>query len=336
MTDSTICRDVAVFCTVKDEGPFILEWVAWSRLIGFSSIYIAQNDSTDGTIELLECLHDAGIITYLDNSFSTPNGGRPPSFQSRAYRLFLKQAKTANLTWAMALDIDEFLYLLPSNKGVEEVGDLTDESIDEIRLNWRFLSSPTEQHFVDKLVTSRFQMTKELDAIEKNPTPVKTIFRVANAKALGPHFPDAYIRKPRRIINGSGLDMVQSRKVSVTDPGGCSNAFVAHYRTKDLESFLMKGVRGLANINSTERYDQKYWEMANLASAELPVLAEQKVRIENEISKIDLLTAGHAKKLHRNSVQNWNQKIKSLLKNPEFMRLAQEVDPTYRPRSSNF
>lgn len=44
----------AAICTVKDEAPYILEWIAWHRLVGFDKIIIAQNSSTDGTVELLE------------------------------------------------------------------------------------------------------------------------------------------------------------------------------------------------------------------------------------------------------------------------------------------
>lgn len=42
---------VALVATAKDEGPFVLEWVAYHRLAGFDPIIIYQNDSTDGTAD---------------------------------------------------------------------------------------------------------------------------------------------------------------------------------------------------------------------------------------------------------------------------------------------
>ena len=33
--------------TAKNEGPFLLEWVCWQRMLGFTDIVIVTNDCTD-------------------------------------------------------------------------------------------------------------------------------------------------------------------------------------------------------------------------------------------------------------------------------------------------
>ena len=53
--------------TVKDEGPHILEWVAWHRLCGFDRIMVFQNGSTDLTQRSLRVMHHHGIIEYVPN-----------------------------------------------------------------------------------------------------------------------------------------------------------------------------------------------------------------------------------------------------------------------------
>ncbi|HSF91360.1 MAG TPA: glycosyltransferase family 2 protein, partial [Paracoccaceae bacterium] len=52
---------------MKNEGPFIPEWVAYHRAIGFTDIIICSNDSTDGTTELLDALDAGGYIKHFKN-----------------------------------------------------------------------------------------------------------------------------------------------------------------------------------------------------------------------------------------------------------------------------
>ena len=45
-----------LFSAMKNEAPFVLEWVAYHKVIGFDEIVIAFNDCDDGTAELLRAL----------------------------------------------------------------------------------------------------------------------------------------------------------------------------------------------------------------------------------------------------------------------------------------
>lgn len=70
---------------MKNEGPFVLEWVAHNRAIGVDQMVVMTNDCTDGTDELLKRLDERGILTHIDN-----NTRRQASPQKRAYKKFLK------------------------------------------------------------------------------------------------------------------------------------------------------------------------------------------------------------------------------------------------------
>ena len=39
---------------MKNEGPYILEWLAYHRIVGFEDFLIYTNDCEDGTTEILE------------------------------------------------------------------------------------------------------------------------------------------------------------------------------------------------------------------------------------------------------------------------------------------
>ena len=57
-------RITAVTC-VKNEGPFLLEWIAFNRLIGVTDFLFYSNDCTDGTAELLDALAARGMLIHL-------------------------------------------------------------------------------------------------------------------------------------------------------------------------------------------------------------------------------------------------------------------------------
>ena len=49
---------------MKDEGPFLLEWVAYHRLIGVNDILVFTNDCSDGTDQMLERI--CSVLKKLD------------------------------------------------------------------------------------------------------------------------------------------------------------------------------------------------------------------------------------------------------------------------------
>ncbi len=59
-------RITAVTC-VKNEGPFLLEWIAFNRLIGVTDHLFYSNDCDDGTDRLLDALAARGILRHLPN-----------------------------------------------------------------------------------------------------------------------------------------------------------------------------------------------------------------------------------------------------------------------------
>lgn len=58
-------KKLCIGAIFKNEYPYILEWIAWHKLCGFDKIIIADNDSDDGTRELLQALDDLGEINLI-------------------------------------------------------------------------------------------------------------------------------------------------------------------------------------------------------------------------------------------------------------------------------
>ena len=156
--------------TVRDEAPYILEWVAYHRVIGFTDIIVFQNDSTDFTHQILRQLQATGAIAYRYNSAVR---GR---HQVRAYKRATKLEEYLSSDWIMALDIDEFLHI---RVGRGHLTDLvaTAGDADQILVNWKRFGSGTQLRIIGGLVTRRFVLAEWCEPITTELRPFKTLFR---------------------------------------------------------------------------------------------------------------------------------------------------------------
>lgn len=105
-----------LFSAVKNEGPFLLEWVAYHRAIGFDRIVVVSNDSTDGTVELLDALHSHGIVEHIPQVVKAKT-----SPQNSAALIARERKILENGDWCLWLDADEFLNV---HVGAGQVDDL--------------------------------------------------------------------------------------------------------------------------------------------------------------------------------------------------------------------
>ena len=90
MTDA----DHLVFAATRNEGPFIVEWVCWYRMLGFD-VMIATNDCTDASPALLEALQSQGWLTH----FTHQPGVHQP--KTSAHRAAHDHPRTAQADWLL-------------------------------------------------------------------------------------------------------------------------------------------------------------------------------------------------------------------------------------------
>jgi hypothetical protein len=88
---------ITAVTTQKNEGGFLLEWIAYHKIIGFTDIVILSNDCEDGSDEMLDHLSKAGEIFHLRNDGPYDDRG----IQFAALKLADRQKAVKEADWIM-------------------------------------------------------------------------------------------------------------------------------------------------------------------------------------------------------------------------------------------
>ena len=59
----------AIVTTMKNEGPFILEWIAYHQAIGVEDFLVYTNDCSDGTDAMFDLLQAKGVLQHRQNPY---------------------------------------------------------------------------------------------------------------------------------------------------------------------------------------------------------------------------------------------------------------------------
>lgn len=145
---------ISIGMVVKNEGPYLLEWLAWHKLMGVDHFFIADNGSTDGSSEMLREFDSQGLITLID--FPSEDGVAP---QLPAYKKILSKADGIT-EWIAFIDADEF-FNIKDNVNLKEFISCVPEDIGAIAVNWAIYGSSGRNLPGDGLVNERFTSRAE-------------------------------------------------------------------------------------------------------------------------------------------------------------------------------
>ena len=282
---------------MKDEGPFVLEFVAHHRVLGFDAIHIASNDCTDGTDLLLDVLARHGIVTHTRNPLKA---GDVP--QHRGYVQIRRQQKyDEDADWVMVLDADEFLYI---DLGAGRIGDLTalaGPEVDIIALNAMNFGTNDDMEWRPGLVTRQFTRRLPENAISNGP--VKCLSRGRGLwRGLHNHSPIGFrgAGDVVRFMRGNGeIDSFPAsgkiwEHLRHMPPERIVHelAWYNHYPIKSIDSFMMRRRRGrgASAIDSPtrfQRHTEPYWtRFARAKIEDRRILDRYGAETEAEIARL--------------------------------------------------
>ncbi|SER35217.1 Glycosyl transferase family 2 [Azotobacter beijerinckii] len=293
-------QKLAIAAIFKNEGPYILEWIAFHRTIGVDNFFIADNGSTDGSSDLLQALEKLGIITYIPFP-STP--GVPP--QLSAYKKIINE-HISEAQWFAFIDADEFLLPTDGETSIKPaLQRLTeDNSIGAIAVNWATYGSSHHKEYSADLVVERFnyRATKDFGVNRHYKSIVRSDAYVDTHE--NPHL--FKIKEGLRYVHANNRNITQyNQEIIGLSQETCWEPFrINHYIVKSFEEFTLKKNRGRATIAAAaglnrnnsffqghDRNDEKETINSNLLELiknEINRLKQQLIQIKTDKNIIEL------------------------------------------------
>lgn len=303
--------------TVRNEGAFLLEWLAHHRAVGFTDFLIFSNDCTDGTNTMLDRLQELGLLTHIAN-----DGPHPEGPQWAALKKAEKHPMRKSADWVMFFDIDEFVNIHVGDRTLPALLAALPEAT-AIPLTWRFFGNDGQVRYEDKPVTRRFvQAAPAVLYWPWRAALFKTLFRNDGVYAkLGvhrPRNPDKDRLHQSRWFDGSGRPLgAQFHTTRIFSDFGQDNYRLAqlnHYALGSMESYIVKADRGRANRDASA-FDVSYWVERNFTQER----DDSVTRLPLDLAS--LLADPPLQHLHRQAVRWRQEKFESLMLQEPFRAL---------------
>jgi hypothetical protein len=251
-------KKCALVATVRDEGIILLEWIAHNRLLGFDKLFIYSNDNVDGSEDLLNALHRAGII-HLTWNVAAPG----VKVQLKAYRHAVWfQPELWDHEWVAFLDADEFVF--PTFDGgiasVTQYLDHVESKYDcaQVSLNWRWFPGSLEFSRQPGLLFEKFPTSWWHNC-------VKSFSKLRLIHDLNAHY--SFLKDVATSINCHGEKWTPNNSMNpkILSP---KLGQVNHYWNRSFEEFYLRIRRGLPSSGGFHDWSTfyRFWGKAHEVS----------------------------------------------------------------------
>lgn len=248
--EKTFKYEIAVVSISKNEGPYIIEWIEFHRLVGVSKFYFYDNESQDNTKEILQPYIDKQIVEYT----LMPGIGK----QLDAYNDAIKRHKN-ECRWMAFIDMDEYLMpavpFKPLYKIVNEIVYTAGNGAAGVGVNWAIYGTSGFKKRPQGLITENYKYRAENEHYLN--VHIKCICNprlVTNY--ISPHYP-IYVRGGYTIKEAYGTRIIGWGANRII----YKNLRINHYYTKSEEEYAAKRARGLGD--RTGIYDDAHFEKHN-------------------------------------------------------------------------
>ena len=213
---------LSIMAIMKNEGPYLKEWLDYHILVGVEKFYLYDNESTDDTKEILKPYIDQGIVDYI---YWPGKSQQQPAYTDS----FNKHAEETK--WMAVIDLDEFLVATDYENIVDYLNTLP-KGFAQLVIGWEQYGSSGHKTKPDGLVIENYKYHR------KNPHGVKSI--VNPRLIVNPHVHVHDVAGFMIDENGKKL----GRLNQVDNPPSVQKIRINHYITKSAEEFQQRINRG--------------------------------------------------------------------------------------------
>jgi hypothetical protein len=257
---------LAIAAIFRNEKEYILEWLAWHISQGIQHFIIYDNESDDGTTELLQQLHSAGLIHFHSIE-------RQDNVQRIAYSQIFNDYKN-EFDLIAVIDADEFLMPVGTNSASDEINQLfKDPKVGGLAVNWRIFGSNDHQTSPNDPVLLSYTMAANDQRVLNHF--IKSIYRTNAITQIFIHM--GAVKQGYRYINTQGDDVIFStektlptptennKRTGVSQTISASRLRINHYAVKSYEEFInKKKSRGRADTEKKMILSDQYFKTFDL------------------------------------------------------------------------
>ncbi|NER01850.1 MAG: glycosyltransferase family 92 protein [Okeania sp. SIO3C4] len=215
---------------MKDEGPYLVEWLEFHKLVGVERFYLYDNSSSDNTINILRPYLESGEVIY----YYWPH---KPGQKSAFSHCLKHHGKLSQ--WIAFIDLDEFLF--PTEK--DDLTEVLDKfkDVPAVGVNWLNFGTSGHEKKPEGLQIEHFTRRAK-----NSYGPMKHIKSIARPeKTIGPANPHEF-----RYIKGLA---VTENKQPINGPISAKHSVkklrINHYTTRSKQESREKMLKGMTNKN---------------------------------------------------------------------------------------
>ena len=243
-------NNLSIAAIIKNEAPYIEEWIEYYLLVGVEKFYLFDNESNDDLLEKLQRYIDKGVVEYI----YYPGRARQLSAYNKAIKLCKNKTK-----YLLCVDLDEFVVSTINKNNIYKIIDSIikpENGTVGLAMNWAIFGSSGHINKPKGLVLENYLYRAEVGDEVNNC--IKTVFnpRFVKGYCLNPHIPVAksgcYIKttNDKIITSAENHDMENRHKY----------LRVNHYFCKSLEEGEKKRKRGIATSGVFEEYKKTEYQ----------------------------------------------------------------------------
>ena len=240
---------LAVCAIAKNEGPYFKEWIEWHRAKGVEKFYIYDNESTDGTREVLAPYIESGLVDYTYF----------PGYKKQlaAYDDCLEKHRFV-ARWIAFIDLDEFIVPI-KDKTIQDFLNRF-ENFSAVEINWLIYGSNGQKVKSSGTMMDRFKchslpnhlLNRHVKSIV-NPRRIFTMIGCHEAARISGYTVDSH----GELIKKNFREREPQQDV----------IRINHYAVRSYEEFVEKQARGRA-AGRTKMLKLEYFHRFDLNDVE--------------------------------------------------------------------
>ena len=243
------CRTgyLSIATIIRNEAPYLAEWLEFHRMLGVEHVYLYDNDSIDDSSAVISHFAQDDFVTVTPWPFPWNKTGEPAG-QHRAFAHALSTFG-GGWRWMAMIDVDEFLFPVAGDSLVSTLSAY--EDLPALAIPWTMFGSSGHRLRPSGLVIENY--------VKRSPK----------------------LEKPKSIVDPAGVSSIRSAHLFDLDMGP-EMGFDEQRRVVDRNSCVLDPVSNVFRLNhyftrSEQEFSAKvaHWRARGRDTTKLEALAEQ-------------------------------------------------------------